>query len=297
MYKCDLHTHTTVSDGKDTYEELLLAAKNRGLNVVAITDHDKVPLNVIIVNGREISPVEYAKSLGVKLIPGIEYSCDTQIEDVHIVGLGCDFSYEGFEKANEDIKKGKIKSYRVFAEQVGIEWNKVVEACQGEENVQKKRIFELMAEAGMVQSWKEAKLMAQSNEKLKSIKREKISPKSAIELIHAAGGIAILAHPLLIDEKLPQGKTREEYIEEIIGFGIDGIEAAYPYSKTSYKGNLTDDEAESYIREKYEGRVKIMSGGSDYHNDARSGIVNGRELGEKGISQEYFDLNELLRKL
>ena len=135
----------------------------------------------------------------------------------------------------------------------------------------------------MAPTWKEAKLLVQSDEKFQKIKREKITSNDAISLIHASGGKAVLAHPYLIDEQL-----RKEYIESLIDMGIDGMEASYPYSKTSYKGKLGDAQIESLVRKSYESRMAFMSGGSDYHNDAKSGIINGRQLGECGVTRSYF---------
>ena len=91
-YPCDLHTHTTRSDGADTPQELICRAAEGGVKVLAITDHDIVPEDCYTdAQGQKRSLREYAKSLHVELLLGTEISCDTNVDDVHIVCLGCDW--------------------------------------------------------------------------------------------------------------------------------------------------------------------------------------------------------------
>ncbi|MEZ4358153.1 MAG: PHP domain-containing protein [Eubacteriales bacterium] len=304
FYECDLHTHTTNSDGRDIYEEIILNAKRRGVKILAITDHDITPLETIEAEGEKISPKDYAKRNGIYLIPGIEYSCDTDVEDVHILGLGCNFSDPGFSEEQLKIEKSKIDTFKALVEAINekgfkITWEEVLNqnSAHTDANVQKKHIFELMAKHGMTKTWKEAKILTQVEHPYVDFKREKILPQSAINLIHKSGGIAILAHPYLIDEVTATGIKRRDYIESIISFGIDGIEAAYPYSKTSYKGSLTDKHIEDEVKKAYENRLKIISGGSDYHNDSKIGLKVVREIGEKGVTLKYFMSNKYLRQL
>ena len=91
--------------------------------------------------------------------------------------------------------------------------------------------------------------------------------------------------------------TRKAYIDRLVEAGLDGIEACYTYDKTSYEGVLTKSEAEAYIRENYADRVAIMSGGSDYHADQKKGAAHPRELGECGVTEEYFYGNRTLAAL
>jgi predicted amidohydrolase len=94
-------------------------------------------------------------------------------------------------------------------------------------------------------------------------------PVEVLNAVHSAGGIALLAHPFLIDDKAAGG--RERYIARLIEAGLDGIEATYPYRKTSFGGSESDEEIERYIRATY-ASLRILSGGSDYHADAKKGV-------------------------
>ena len=137
------------------------------------------------------------------------------------------------------------------------------------EEVQRKHIFEAIAQKGYAESWDKAKIMVRDNPVF-NVRREKIDPLEAIRVIHAAGGIAILAHPHLIDEQVSYKNkqiARYEYIEKLIAAGLDGIEACYPYEKTSYKGKWSRFEVEREIKNRYSGRLAVISGGSDYHDD------------------------------
>lgn len=127
-----------------------------------------------------------------------------------------------------------------------------------------------------------------------------MEPAIAIKAIQDAGGISILAHPYLIDEVINIDgveMTRTEYMDCLIPFGLQGIEALYTYDKTSYKGALSKEEIEMEIRKKYEHQLPLISGGSDYHGDIKKGVKNPRRIGEAGISFEYFSANQLLKGL
>ncbi len=97
---------------------------------------------------------------------------------------------------------------------------------------------------------------------------------------------------LLIDETVPARdgprRTRAQDIGALIETGLDGIEASYTYDKTTYKGRLTPEEIEAQVRRDYAGRVRFLSGGSDYHADHKKGSKQVRHLGERGLTVEEF---------
>ena len=93
-YECDLHCHTDRSDGNDTPLEFILKAKEANMKAVAITDHDITPpLFIEDENGKKISSVIFAKENNVDLVLGYEFSCDTNVDDVHILGYKCCLLY------------------------------------------------------------------------------------------------------------------------------------------------------------------------------------------------------------
>ena len=306
FYECDMHTHSNRSDGHDSPRELIDLAVETGLRVLVLSDHDIRPPTTIEAAGQSMDPVTYAAAKGLIFIPGIEFSCDTQADDVHIVGMGCDFNSAAMAEAQQSAAASKVKGYRHLTEVlcehgVQVTWEDILQgdgSPRKPEEVQRKHIFEEIARKGYTQTWAEAKIMVRDNP-VYNIRREKIDPIQAIRIIQASGGLAILAHPYLIDEQVQFGNRpcrREEYIERLIEAGLDGIEACYTYDKTSYKGTQTKQTIEQEIRERYAHRLAIISGGSDYHHDARKGVANARELGEAGITWAYFCQNELFAR-
>ncbi|MDN5312353.1 MAG: 3,5-nucleoside bisphosphate phosphatase [Thermoanaerobacteraceae bacterium] len=305
-YDCDLHCHTIRSDGNDSPEELIENATKAGLKVIAITDHDiQPPLYIDTCDGR-IDIKVFAAKKSIDLVLGYEFSCDTYVDDVHILGYRMDWESPLLKEEVERAKKSKSEAYRelcniLTSRGMPVDYENEILKYTDEkgdikyrdpDEVQRKHIFELMAKKGYAPTWKDAKIMVRDDPKL-NVRRRKIEPFDAIDLIKSCGGTAVLAHPFLIDDiiQYPDGRnmTRSEYIERLINHGLDGMEACYPYSKTSYKGTLKDLEIEQYVKKEYSERVKFFTGGSDYHADHKKGAANPRYLGEGGISLQEFE--------
>lgn len=336
-YPVDLHCHSTRSDGADTPQQLIDHAAALGMKAIAITDHDIRPPEEIRVElpaaekgaveelpaaekgaaselpaagaGLLVDAVEYARFRGVQLLRGIEISCETTAEDCHLVCLGCDWEDPWFEALEGSVVESKTGSYRELvrrldADGMHMTWEEVLENGGNpvrEDQVQKKMIFELIARKGYQKDWSSAKLMVK-NTPVYQVLREKPDPVEVIRQIHRCGGIVIMAHPYLINEpvRIPSGTMdRKAYIDRLIEAGLDGIEACYPYAKTSYGGCMTPEQIEREVRERYQDRVAIISGGSDYHADFRKGVApaKARIIGESGITLEYFQQNALLQEV
>lgn len=306
-FPVDLHCHTTRSDGADTPKELIDHAVLAGMKVIAITDHDICPPATIMVEDEECDILAYAAQKGIDLLRGIEISCETTVEDCHIVCFGCDWSDPFFGQLEENIVISKIEGYRQLAQKLTeygmpVAWEEILENGGhpvSEEQVQKKMIFELMARKGYVKDWSAAKLLVKNTPQL-HVQRRKPDTCEVIRQVHRCGGIAILAHPYLINEPVEIGGesiSREMYIERLIKAGLDGIEARYTYEKTSYAGSMGALEIEAKIRWKYSERLPVISGGSDYHADAKKGARKVRMLGECGLSYEEFQNSQILIEL
>ncbi len=304
IYECDLHTHTNRSDGLESVKELIDRAYSLGIKVLAICDHDILPPSTVDEGGEDV--IKYAKDRNIDFIKGIEFSCDTLVDDVHIVVLGCDWEEENIKDLIEEIDSYKRSSYKKFLDLLNehgydISLDEVLNygGIKRKEILQKKLIFNVMADKGYTKTWAEAKIMANTDKRFK-VKREKPEPASVIKMVHKAGGIAILAHPYLIKDKVVLNKkevTRKEYIHYLIENGLDGIEGKYTYDKTSYNGSLTKEEIEKEVIRDYGDKVKIISGGSDFHGDYKSKEGKKREIGECGLTYTDFINNSILNKL
>ena len=306
-YPCDMHCHTVRSDGNDTPRELIDNAARLGLHAVAITDHDVGPPPCLTTEeGSEIDPVEYARQRGVILVPGYEFSCDTHVDDVHICGYRLDWGHPALLAEVEAARRSKAAAYeelcrRLTEMEMPVDWEADVlgyvrpdgaRATRKAEEVQRKHIFEVMAARGHAATWSEAKILVRDNPDL-NVPRRKIDPCEAIALIHRCGGIAILAHPYLIDAAIEvrgrPARSRSEYIDGLFDAGLDGIEARYTYDKTTYKGSLAPEQIEREVRDQYARRAGFFSGGSDYHADHKKGAKQVRYLGERGLSVAEFE--------
>ncbi|MCL6088517.1 MAG: PHP domain-containing protein [Actinobacteria bacterium] len=305
-FECDLHCHTTRSDGNDTPAELIKIAAECRMKAIAIVDHDINPPETLINDSGPQQPIkEYADLYGIKLVLGYEFSCDTFVDDVHILGYELDWNNELLKNEVKRARLSKTQAYKRLCELLTlhgmpVDFNldilhyidKNGNFCERKpDEVERKHIFEVMALKGYAKTWHEAKLIVRDNPQL-NVRREKINPIDAIKIIKESRGIAVLAHPYLIDEdvnsKIFGNISRDEYVERLIDAGIEGIESMYTYDKTSYKGRLSPLEIKAAVENKYKDKVRFFTGGSDYHNDAKKGADNPRRVGEAGISFNEF---------
>ena len=297
-YPVDLHSHTCLSDGADSIQELIENAVECGLKVLALTDHDILPpAEIHLPGGGSHSVVSWARGRGLCLLCGVEISCETGLEDVHIIGLGCRWTDPELKGMTEQIAQSKAESYcetvRRLNERGYVFTMEDLLGFDGRRtdilSLQKKRIFDFMAAKGFTADWIEAKLLVRNDPYL-SVQREKPAAKRVIEAIHRAGGIAILAHPYLIDAIITVDgceMSRWDYIERLIEMGLDGIETRYPYGKTTCRDKRPSAEIWFEVEKKAEKRL-IMSAGSDYHADGKKGVPHPRGLGECGLTMEEF---------
>ena len=298
-YPCDLHCHTTRSDGNDTPLELIESAAAAGLHAVAITDHDiDPPRTVDLPDGRQVDIVQHAAERGVVLVLGYELSCDTWVDDVHICGYGMDWDHPDVQDEVAAAKRSKSQAYEKLCtvltrKGMPVDWEAdVLAGIRQPDEVQRKHIFEAMAARGHAETWSDAKIRVRDDPAL-NVRRRKIDPLEAVVLIKRCGGTAVLAHPYLIDEEIhvPDRPTvtRAQYIDRLLDAGLDGIEMRYTYDKTSYKGTLTPEQIEAEVRAAYSGRVGFFSGGSDYHAGHKKAAKRPRNLGERGLTVDEFE--------
>jgi predicted metal-dependent phosphoesterase TrpH len=110
--RIDLHTHTTASDGRITPKELVNKAKKIGLSAIAITDHDTV-------SGIE-EAVKEGEILGVEVIPGIELTCRSGYQEVHVLGYFLDYKSEKLIESLESIRSRRAKKPLSFKDYISI---------------------------------------------------------------------------------------------------------------------------------------------------------------------------------
>ena len=249
MKKYDLHVHSSSSDGELSPSELISKAIEEDIAVIALTDHDTV-------SGCAEAVAE-AEKHSIKFIPGIEIT-GKEKDKLHIVGLGIDHS--NAELISEMTKCADARLKRTYEicrvlDEMGavIDPEKINSSVRG--NVGKPHIAKELMEKGYAESVADAFEKYLSDPKITAIEKYELGFAYAIELIHNAGGLAVLAHPYQM--KLSVSEL-DSFLGTLKNCGLDGIECWY----SVYTPKMT----ESYLKlaDKYD---LLVSLGSDYHGD------------------------------
>lgn len=271
----DLHAHSTASDGTLTPRELAAEAKKAGLSACAITDHDTVAgVSRFLAACDEV---------GVEGVPGVEISTKYSGE-MHIVGLYVDYENEDFldklyklEHSREIRNKKMIErccslGYEISEDEVLAYADT---ECGG--SMGRPHFANVFISKGYAKDKDEAFDKYLGKGKCCYVERELYTPEETIKLIKAAGGTAILAHPIYISRDREKLK---EIISELKEYGLDGVECRY----WEY-----DDEYTQMITELTEKLGLLKSGGSDFHGDIKPGLKLGCGMGNLCVPYEYLE--------
>lgn len=241
---CDIHIHTTFSDGHNTPTEVVEKAKAAGLTVMAVTDHDTVA-------GVE-EGVKSAKKAGIICLSGIEFSTYLK-EEVHV--LGYNVPYQDMQFLDEVAKLQNLRRKRVL---------RVVEKLRhhgvkievGDEldspSAGRSHVAELLVKQGFVRSKAEAFDKYIGKGAPCYVDGMRVSPADAVSLVTESGGVAVLAHPF----RMLQAKQLPAIVEDLVKVGLKGVEVYYPNYGAEVRGNL------KAVAKRF---GLVCTGGSDYH--------------------------------
>lgn len=271
----DLHAHTIYSDGGLTPIALVMRAKELGLSTIAITDHDSLlALEVAKIKGEE---------LGVEIIPGIELTAYVdETLDLHILGYFIDKKNRHLLERLEFYKKQReIKSKKVVENlnKIGfkIDFNEVKKLAKGTIAQPHLAYIVINNQANSEKLTKEFGEIPSTGQFIKDYlalggkayePREAATPEEAIELIHEAGGIAVLAHPcwnlsVKVGTKLI---FDDQWVDRLVKMGLDGIEVF------AHRDNKEDTEKAIEHYDKVADKYKLIkTGGSDFHGFGSAG--------------------------
>ena len=259
MKAVDLHVHSNRSDGTFTPTELVDYAIQKELAAFALTDHDTTA-------GLQ-EAISYAEELRRTLdnvpevVPGIELSTEYCGKDIHIVGLYIDYTSKQFNEELEDFvasrERRNEKMCNLLREKgIDITYEKLLAEfpnCV----ITRAHYGKYMLSRGYVGSMTEAFDRYIGDHAPCFVPREKITPQQGISMILSAGGIPILAHPILYhlsDARL------DELVASLKEAGLMGIEAIY----TTYAPS-----EERQIRALAKKYGLLISGGSDFHGSIK----------------------------
>ena len=217
MLKYDLHCHSTASDGILTPSEVVLRAHEKGVNVLALTDHDTV---AGVAEARQ-----QAESLGMRLINGVEISTLWENRSIHIVGLGFDISHEKMTALlAEQAKLREIRAQEIGAklERIGVEHAySEAKKLAGDGEVTRAHYARHLVQIGKVSNDGQAFKRYLGQGKSAYVKPQWVDIPTTIDIIHQAGGVAVFAHPLRYTMTM---KWVRKLTESFKAWGGDAIE-------------------------------------------------------------------------
>lgn len=282
----DLHSHTNKSDGTLTPSKIVDLAASKGISILAITDHDTIEgIQEAMDRARDIESDPSSTVKAPRIIPGIEFSTEWNGRDVHVVGLSIDHNNTEFVAKLDaflDSREGRNRKMADKLKEVGIGISydglcRMFPDCV----LTRAHFAKYLYEYGYVKSTHEAFERYLGPDAPCYVPREKITPVQAVQMTLEAGGIPVLAHPMIYkfgDEKL------RELIAMMKEVGLVGIEAMY---------STHSEEDEKYIRNLAAETGLLISGGSDFHGSNKPGIELGTGCGNLNIPDEvWFDLEK-----
>jgi predicted metal-dependent phosphoesterase TrpH len=253
----DLHLHTTASDGRCSPAELVEQARAVGLTVMAVTDHDTT---AAVADVRRL-----AMAHGIEAVAGIEITAVDDGFDVHILGYFLepgDRMLQQFLAAQREIRLDRVKEVAARLGTLGmpVDIEPVLAAAGRDASraVGRPQVARAMIAAGYVASVDEAFTAWLARGRPAFVPRAGASPESVIATIHAARGIASLAHP---------GRTRiDSRIAALRDAGLDALEAFHSDHDPAERMRYVQLAASLGVR---------VTGGSDFHGDPARAITPG----------------------
>ena len=270
----DLHVHSNISDGSLTPAELVDTAKKIGLKAFALTDHDTV--------AGIPEALSAAKNSSVTVIPGIEISAEYKGIDIHILGLNIDYKNADFvskvqEYANQRLNRNKKMLTKMQEMGFDITDERIAARFSGVNVITRAHYAILFTELGYTKDNDEAFEKYLNPDCPCYIPRVKVPVTEAVKLILSANGKPVMAHPVLYN-KLSDAEL-DELTALLKDAGLMGIEAIYSKNKEG------DEEKIRLLAEKYN---LFITGGSDFHGDAKPGLYMGTGYGNLAIPEELL---------
>lgn len=263
MY-ADLHLHSHYSDGTFTPEEIVSRGQKQGLGALSLTDHDTV-------EGCEMMASECAK-VGIEFVVGTELTSEHKDNELHILAYFVDPKNElllreiaKFQIVRQDRIREMVAKINALGVPLKAEDVFALANCK---SPGRPHVARTLVRHGQCRTLDEAFERFLKKGRPAWVPKSKMSALEAIELIHQAGGLAVLAHPGL--------NRNDQSIPDLVAAGLDGIECFHtkhpPATSQHYLG----------LANKY---TLLVTGGSDCH-----GMSKGKPLiGTVRLAREHFD--------
>jgi len=275
----DLHVHSTASDGTFTPGEIIRLAQVLALGAIAISDHDTVD-GVREALTRGIPP-----TLG--FITGVEISTAAPPEipvdgSLHILGYGFDVDDPALGEALGRLQEArKRRTPRIIERLRALGFDLTVDRMAAEFGngpLGRPHVARLMIDQGIVGSVDEAFNQYLGRSGPAYVEKYRIPAADAIRIIRGAGGIAVLAHPGVVN--LPPDRSAADLVARLVEMGLGGIEAHYPAHRP--------DQIEAYtaLADQYGLRI---TGGTDFHGTVTPDIMMGCGRGDFHVPYQLYE--------
>ena len=262
----DLHTHTSCSDGAQGPSSLMADADARGIQVLAVTDHDTV--------AGVAEAQEAAHARGRECIAGIELSATLEQDEVHLLAYGIDPMHNALQDHLQWMREARRRRAWQMVEHLRDHGLTVPdEALETQlddtEAVGRPHVAAALVAMGHVDTVRQAFEQYLGKEGPGFVAKPTVAAGDVLDLVHRVGGVGVLAHP----GDWMSGRQ----IRQLVEVGLDGIEVYHP----SHRSSLAE-----YYRRLADGYDLLVTGGSDYHGRRESDDTH---FGTVGLSKAEWE--------
>lgn len=284
--KIDLHIHSAYSsDGEIDPAELVRRAKHAGLAAIAIADHN--------TTAATISALREGEAAGLRVLSAVELSCEFEGIEFHLLGYGINPNDAALAGIDSDVRRqeqtaGKERIRLVNAAGIAVNEAEVLPKARHGVFVTGELLAEIVlnkpdaAQNPLLRPYLPGGTRSDNpyvnfywdicaQGKPAYVPVDFISMARAVELVHAAGGVAVLAHP---GQNLG---SRREMLADIARLGVDGMECYSSYHSP---------EDNRYFSEKTQELGLLITGGSDWHGKTKPAI----QMGQFGLAESGLEL-------
>lgn len=273
LFRADLHCHSRCSDGSLSVEDLVQLAIDQGLQGLSITDHDTLAAYPKVFS--------CAQEKGIRVIPGVEFSCIHGQESIHVLAYSFSLQDEGIHRLCQHHHQRRGERFHKMVEKLGKRGFSLTEmdlfranpGLNSQGSMGRPHIAQAMVAKGYVRNVQEAFKLYLGDGRSCYEPGSDVSVEETLEVIHGAMGEAILAHPHLI--------RHSKVLKELLQMDFDGLEAYYALFPRS--------KEERWIRLAKE-KEWMMTGGSDFHGSAKPQISLGCSWTPEETFATLYDL-------
>ena len=281
--KIDLHIHSLYSDGSEDVESIVKNAKALHLDLIALTDHNTLS------GIKDLK--KYADIYNQKVLAGVELSTMYQEKEIHLLGyfpINSDFqsqNFDGVYQFIEEYQKIKNRQNEAIIEKLNHLWNDIsltdFYQSTDSQNINRVHIAQYLVKKGYVTNINEAFQKYIGFHCCCYVKKQAIPIKRGIDVIHQAGGQAVVAH--LGQYHL---SDLDNFIQQCLQDGVDGFECYHPFN----------DEKIVNVIQKYQ-KYLLLTAGSDYHGSHKKNNTLGQTCPFTMDEQQKHLYNDIMQKM